>query len=114
MGCTKESICVRLEKKKWGDDKGSTCPGYCPPLECKENELLCPDDFHGRNRFDICDGCPLEKFCITPAIDQNGIVELSLYYIKIGKMFSELNIKIFLISSILLFRFKVSLIFSLT
>ena len=78
MGCTKESTCVRLEKKKWGDDKGSTCPGYCPPLECKENELLCPDDFHGRNRFDICDGCPLEKFCITPAVDQNGIVELSL------------------------------------
>ena len=71
-GCPEGEVCIKLEKKLWGNDKGANCPGYCPSEECKENELLCPDDFPGRHRFDICDGCPLEKFCITPAVDING------------------------------------------
>ena len=71
-GCTMEGKCIRLEKKQWGDDKGSNCPGYCPPGDCKETEYLCPDDFPGRDRFDICDGCPLEKICVEPAKDKNG------------------------------------------
>ena len=71
-GCQDGAICIRLEKKQWGDDKGSNCPGYCPPGDCKATSYLCPDDFPGRDRFDICDGCPLEKICVEPAKDKNG------------------------------------------
>jgi len=73
VGCDEPDICVKREIKQWGDDKGGLCPGVCPPHDCKENEYVCPDDFPFRSRFDICDGCPLEKFCIEPALDKNAL-----------------------------------------
>jgi hypothetical protein len=49
-------FCVRKEIRRWGTNKGTLCPGVCPP-QCAHDEILCP------SQLDPCDGCPTEEVC---------------------------------------------------
>ena len=65
-GCKEEDICVKRQRKLWGDDKGSFCPGICPLQGCAHEEVMCD------GQLDPCDGCPQESFCLQKHKNNNG------------------------------------------